>query len=131
MSIYDDADDAFERGELDRVRQLLTPAAVGGDPEAQATLGTFLTLSRHARPFREGVDWLRSAAAAGDGLAAHNLATILLSGGPGVPPDGELAMQYLKRARALGFEATVAPELHDEDSQSFVLSNDTTPLRLS
>jgi TPR repeat protein len=128
MSIYDEADEAFERGELDRVRQLLTPAAVGGDAEAQAILGTFLTLSEHMRPFREGVDWLRSAAAAGDGVSAHNLATILLSGGPGVPADPEQAMQYLQKARESGFEATVSAEIHHDTSQSLDL--DTTPLRL-
>jgi TPR repeat protein len=130
MSIYDEADDAFERGELDRVRQLLTPAAVAGDTDAQAILGTFLTLSKHMRPFREGVDWLRSAAAAGHGVSAHNLATILLSGGPGVPPDPEQAMQLLQKARESGFEATVSPEIHHDISQSFELSSDTSPLRL-
>src|SRR4051812_48131594 len=82
MSIYDGADEAFERGELGRVREILTPAAVAGDAEAQATLGMFLTLTRHMRPFREGVDWLRSAANAGHAVAAYNVAAVLLSGGP-------------------------------------------------
>jgi TPR repeat protein len=130
MSIYDDAEDAFERGDLARVREILTPAAVAGDPGAQAILGTVLTLSTHARPFREGVDWLRSAAAAGDGVAAHNLATILLAGGPGVPADGEQAMQYLEKARACGFEATVSPEIRHDNSEAWALSSDTVPLRL-
>lgn len=108
MSIYEDANTAFERGELVRVRELLAPGAVSGDPEAQAALGTFLTLTSDPRPFREGVEWLRSAANAGDGVAAHNLGTILLTGGPGVDPDCGEAMHYLERARESGFEATVS-----------------------
>jgi hypothetical protein len=43
MSIYEDANEAFEAGELDRVRELLIPVAISGDAEAQAALGTFLT----------------------------------------------------------------------------------------
>ena len=110
MSIYEDANDAFERGELELVRELLAPSAVSGDTEAQAALGTFLTLTSNPSPFREGVEWLRSAADAGDGVAAHNLATILLSGGPGIEADCEEAMRYLQRARDSGFEATVSSE---------------------
>jgi TPR repeat protein len=110
MSIYEDANDAFERGELEGVRELLSPGATSGDPEAQAALGTFLTLTSDAGWFLEGVEWLRSAADAGDGVAAHNLATILLSGGPGVSSDCEEAMRYLQRARDSGFEATVSSE---------------------
>ena len=110
MSIYHDANDAFERGELDGVRRLLSPAATSGDPEAQAALGTFLTLTSDDQWFLEGVEWLRSAADAGDGVAAHNLATILLSGGPGVDPDCDEAMRYLQRARESGFEATVSAD---------------------
>jgi TPR repeat protein len=128
MSIYDDADDAFEQGDLELVRALLTPAAVSGDPDAQAELGTLLTMSGHTRPFREGVDWLRSAAEAGNGVAAHNLATILLAGGPGFPPDGEQAMRYLQRARECGFEATVSSELRPDNSQRWGISNDSSPL---
>jgi TPR repeat protein len=108
MSIYEDANNAFERGELIRVRELLAPGAVSGDPDAQAALGSFLTLTSDPRPFREGVEWLRSAADAGDGVAAHNLATILLSGGPGVDADCEEAMRYLARARESGFEASLS-----------------------
>ncbi len=108
MSIYDEANDAYERGELEGVREILAPNASSGDPEAQAALGSFLTLSPDPDRFVEGVEWLRSAADAGDGVAAHNLATILLSGGPGVEADCEEAMRYLKRARDSGFEAMVA-----------------------
>ena len=108
MSIYEDANSAFERGELVRVRELLAPVAISGDTEAQAALGSFLTLTSDPRPFREGVEWLRSAAEAGDGVAAHNLGTILLSGGPGVDADCEEAMRYLARARESGLEATIS-----------------------
>lgn len=110
MSIYDDANNAFERGELERVREILSPGASSGDTDAQAALGTFLTLTSETSPFLEGVEWLRSAADAGDGVAAHNLATILLSGGPGIDPDCEEAMRYLQRARESGLEASVSSE---------------------
>jgi TPR repeat protein len=110
MSIYDDANTAFEQGELERVREILSPGASSGDTDAQAALGTFLTLTSDESPFQEGMAWLRSAADAGDGVAAHNLATILLAGGPGVDPDCEEAMRYLERARESGLEATVTPE---------------------
>jgi TPR repeat protein len=130
MSIYDDADEAFERGELGRVREILTPAAVAGDAEAQATLGMFLTLTRHMRPFREGVDWLRSAANAGHAVAAYNVAAVLLSGGPGVTPDCEAAMHYMRRARECGFEATVSSEVSHDNSQAWVVSSDSSPLPL-
>jgi Sel1 repeat-containing protein len=111
MSIYEDANRAFERGELERVRELLSPGAASGDPDVQAALGSFLTLTSDPRPFLEGVEWLRRAADAGDGIAAHNLATILLEGGPGVEADCEEAMRYLQRARDSGFVATVASDL--------------------
>ena len=110
MSIYEDANEAFEAGELDRVRELLIPVAISGDAEAQSALGTFLTLSGDPTPFEEGVLWLRNAAEAGDGVAAYNLGTILLSGGPGVDADSELAMRYLARARESGLEAMVCAE---------------------
>jgi uncharacterized protein len=108
MSIYDEANDAYERGEMEGVKDILAPNASLGDPEAQAALGSFLTLSPDPDRFVEGVGWLRSAADAGDGVAAHNLATILLSGGPGVEADCEQAIAYLQRARDSGFEAMVA-----------------------
>jgi len=34
MSIYDEANDAFERGELEGVKEILVPNASLGDPEA-------------------------------------------------------------------------------------------------
>jgi TPR repeat protein len=108
MSIYDEANDAFERGEIEGVKEILAPNASLGDPEAQTALGSFLTLSPDPERFVEGVEWLRSAADAGDGVAAHNLATILLSGGPGVEADCEEAIRYLQQARDSGFEAMVA-----------------------
>jgi hypothetical protein len=36
-------------------------------------------------------------------------------------------MQYLQRARECGFEATVTPELHHDNSQAWVIS-DTSAL---
>ncbi|HXU82640.1 MAG TPA: hypothetical protein VN914_14660 [Polyangia bacterium] len=110
MSIYDDANDAFERGELEGVRQILSPGAVSGDTEAQAALGSFLTLSPDPERFAEGVGWLRSAADAGDEVAAHNLGTILMSGGPGVEEDCDEAMRYLQRARDSGLWAIVTAD---------------------
>jgi TPR repeat protein len=110
MSIYDDANDAFERGELDGVRQILSPGAVSGDTEAQAALGSFLTLSADPDRFTEGVEWLRSAADAGDEVAAHNLGAILMSGGPGVEEDCDQAMRYLQRARDSGLFAIVVAD---------------------
>src|SRR3954468_9510682 len=110
MSIFDDANQAFERGDLGRVRELLEPTANAGDREAQTALGTLLVTD--GAGFIEGVRWLTIAADAGYGHAAHNLATILWSGGPGVDPDQEKATRYMQTAVDSGFEATVSCDPH-------------------
>src|SRR6185436_15988453 len=79
MSVVDEANAAFDSGDLNRVRALLEPGASAGDLNAQATLGTMLSLSPDRTTFIEGVGWLRAAANCGHGHAAHNLATILAS----------------------------------------------------
>ena len=53
MSIYDEANDAFERGEIEGVKEILAPNASSGDSEAQAALGSFLTLSPDPDRFAE------------------------------------------------------------------------------
>ena len=108
MSIYDDAYQAFERGDLGRVRELLEPSASAGNREAQIALGTFLTADGAAFP--EGMRWLTTAADAGYGHAAHNLASCLFSGGPGVVRDAERAARYMQVAVDSGFEATVSSD---------------------
>jgi TPR repeat protein len=118
MCIYEDANDACERGEWERVRELLTPGAAAGDHDAQSALGSLLTLAEEHTAFLEGVRWLRSAADAGDATAAHNLGTILLSGGPGLEADIGEAMHYLHRAQEGGLEATVSWERESEPLRS-------------
>jgi len=108
MSVYDDADEAFQRRDMSRVRELLSPLASKGDKEAQRVLGTFLTFEPPT--LSEGIRWLRSLADAGDGHAAHNLANSLFMGGPGINPDPEEATRYMQIAYDSGFEASVSSD---------------------
>jgi TPR repeat protein len=106
--MYEEAKRAFARGDVGRVRELLETSAIAGDRDAQASLGTILTLD--GLDFVEGVRWLMAAAEAGHGLAAHNLATALGTGGPGVPADLEQARRFMRLAVDRGFEATVSTD---------------------
>jgi TPR repeat protein len=108
MSSYEDAQAAFEAGDMSRVQALLEPLAEKGDRAAQTALGTFLALRDTGMV--EGVRWLRMAADAGDGHAAHNLATILLQGGLAVAADKDVARHYFQVAHDSGFEASISSD---------------------
>ena len=54
--------------------------------------------------------WLRSAADAGHGGAAHNLAVLYSGGWPGREPDKTRASAYFQIAVDSGFEASVASD---------------------
>ncbi len=53
---------------------------------------------------------LLAAAEAGNGHAAHNLATLYAAGGPGVCSDFEKSTFWYQRAVDSGFEATVSSD---------------------
>ena len=108
MSVHEIAAAALKAGDLSEVRKLLEPLALKNDREAQTALGTYLT-STHAA-FPEGIDWLQPAADAGYGHAAHNLASWLANGGPGMAADPERARVYMEVACSSGFEETVASD---------------------
>ena len=50
---------------------------------------------------------LIQAAKDGNGHAAHNLATLYLTGGEGIDPDLDKAAMYFEQALASGFEDTI------------------------
>jgi len=112
VTIYDEAADAFNRGDLGQVRVLLSPLVASGDMAAQTALGTFLSLDAGCDPlvYAEGMELLRRAAHAGYGHAAHNLATALVVGSPASPPNHEEARRYMQIAYDSGFEATVSSD---------------------
>lgn len=108
MSVYEQAAKAFERNAFDEIRELLEPLAIQNDREAQTALGTYLTADGASYP--EGLQWLRRAADSGHGRAAHNLATALVTGGPGVPPNRAEFSKYMEISYGSGFEATVSSD---------------------
>src|SRR5687768_7259327 len=61
--------------EPETAESLLRPLVAWGDVDAASCLGTMLTLHDDMARHPEGVVLLERAAAAGNGLAAHNLAT--------------------------------------------------------
>ena len=97
---------AFERGDHALGRDLLFPLAEAGDHEAQAVLGTYCWLDLGS--FDAAERWLRTAADAGHGGAAHNLGVLYSTGWPGQAPDADRSRHYLKMACDSGFEHAVA-----------------------
>ncbi len=94
---------AAERGDLALAVALLRPLAANHEAPAMLLLGTFLSQREESRA--EALSLLESAADAGCGHSAHNLATLLHLRG-----DHARAVLFYARSEALGFEASVADD---------------------
>lgn len=106
----EDASAASERGDHPEVRRILEPFVTAGDAEATVALGTFLTMSGDAAVSDEGVRLLRTLGDAGNGHAAHNLATALMTPAPARERDQAGFKHYMAIATESGFEASVASD---------------------
>jgi uncharacterized protein len=99
-SILAEAMAAFRRGDDETAIVLVDPLARLGNVAAQTALGSYLLAKGDEQ--EEAEAWLRLAAEAGDGLAAHNLGMLLQMSSR----DGE-SLQWLQRAVDSGFEGSV------------------------
>lgn len=100
----------LESGNYPVAANLLVPLAEAGNPRAQCNLaalyssGLGVTLNGP-----KAIELYASVAERGiteghlSAIACNNLATIYLTGIPGVRPDPDKAQEYLNRARKLGF----------------------------
>jgi TPR repeat protein len=100
------AQQAVARGDIAAVEAILADELAAGDAESREFLGTALTILSPERRI-EAIRLLEAAAAAGRGLAAHNLAVLYRTG---AAPDLELSDRYFQMALDLGFEQTVASD---------------------
>jgi uncharacterized protein len=95
----------LDRGEYADAAVLLEPLAKAGNARAQSSLGSLFQLGQGVRrDYRQAVNWLKMAAAQGEGSAAHNLGTIYITGGDGIEANLAEAKMWYRRARDLGFE---------------------------
>lgn len=100
------ANEALGREDYDEAACLLAPLAQRGISEAQRNLGTLFQLGLGVtRNLKKAIELLEQAAANGDGVAAHNLGTLYLSGEPDIPLDQAKSKQWYRRAKDLGFIA--------------------------
>lgn len=95
---------AFEAGDYHQARQRLHPLAQAGNAEAQCLIANLAHLGLgEAVDLPTAVCWYERSALQGHGLAANNLAGLLLTGYGDVPPDPAAAQTWFSRARAMGF----------------------------
>ena len=103
--VFDSAEAALNSGDIETVRQLLTPLAERGVARAQLFLGTALSLERDPASLQEAERWLKLRADDGDGHAAHNLGTLYLR-----LDQRELANTCFQLAVDTGVEASVCSD---------------------
>ena len=97
--------EAIDRGDHAEAFRLLLPLAQAGSAKAQANLGTLYQLGLGVqRDLTEAVKWLKKAVGQGEGIAAHNLGTIYMTGSPEIPVDQNESKKWYRKARELGFE---------------------------
>lgn len=102
---------AFERGDYAQAMCHFLSLAESGDAKAQCYVATMYQggLGVEANG-PAAVAWYVKAAEQNiareklSGLAFHNLATIYVTGAPGLPPDQNVARQYYQRAVELGVD---------------------------
>lgn len=105
MGTREDAERAFDAGDLRQLRELLKRA---NNPTELIAVATFLTATNDASDWEEGTNVLRGLADNGNGHAAHNLSTALMCPPVGREQDRPGAAHYLSIAVSTGFEATVS-----------------------
>ena len=91
-------------GDDRHARDLLLPLAEAGHVQAQSHLGVICQL---LNDLPGALRWLRIAAEAGDGAAAHNLGVAYLTG---ESPDFQQAQHWLHVSYACGFESTISSD---------------------
>jgi TPR repeat protein len=101
----------IEKGNYSEAFRELTSPGVSDNPKAQCNLANLYHFGWGVSPdgkkavelyLRVGGRNIRDEHLSG--LAYNNLATIYMTGLPGIDPDTEKARQYSKQARELGFE---------------------------
>lgn len=98
------AQKALERDAFGEAEDLLLPLAEQNSVEAQSLLGAVYQLQGN---FELAISWLRKAAEAGNGCAAHNLGVVYLTS---PERNQEEAQKWLQLAYDLGFEAQVTTD---------------------
>lgn len=98
------AQSALSREAFEEAEKLLLPFAEGGNIETQSLLGAVYQVQGK---FGFAISWLRKAAEAGNGCAAHNLGVVYFT----CPePNQEEGKKWFQLAYDLGFEAQVATD---------------------
>lgn len=95
---------AMERDAFEEAETILLPIAQSASVEAQSLLGTVYQIRGD---FSAAILWLRKAAEAGNGCAAHNLGVVYLMSDP---PNHAEGHKWLQVAYDAGFEAQVASD---------------------
>ena len=75
--------DAIDRQDYEEALRQLRPLAESGNAKAQSSLGVLYQLGMGInRDLQEAIKWFKLAVDQGEGIAAHNLGTIYLTGFP-------------------------------------------------
>lgn len=99
----DDARLAYIDGDFEAALEVLLPAALAGDPNAQNIVGdAFDGGNGVERDHEKAREWWTKAADLGFSKAQYNLGRMLSAGRDGLSPDYELAQDYLTKAAAQG-----------------------------
>jgi len=103
------AQDAINTERYADALAILEPLCAIKDPTAQSMLGTLYQLGLGV-PVNgaKAISLLTAAAEKGNGVAAHNLGSIYVTGLPGVERDTERSRFYYRLARDLGAQFTQA-----------------------
>jgi len=98
---YEDAVDAYERGDYKTAYRLFKPLAEQGDTQAQNNIGDMYDKGRGVpQDNAEAVKWYRKAAEQGDVIGQNNLGE-MYEKGKGVPKDYVLAYMWYNLATAI------------------------------
>jgi len=109
-SILNEARHLLDAGRYQAAIDALLPISEAGNAEAQALLGAIYFIGPGVYAPKEALKWLKQAAEAGDGCAAHNLGTLFLTCEPEIPRNPEESQRWYQLAYDLGFEETVASD---------------------